>query len=68
VAFVEHPKYAEQGLLDRLVEPEPGRDVPRFWVDDHGQVQVNRGCCIQHSMAMDLHKGGLRCPSVTCRC
>lgn len=65
--FIErHPRYAEQGLLDRLVEPERVLIFRVAWVDDHGQVQVNRGYRIQHSMAIGPYKGGLRFhPSVT---
>ncbi|OWW18101.1 NADP-specific glutamate dehydrogenase [Noviherbaspirillum denitrificans] len=55
-----HPKYAEQGLLDRLVEPERVVMFRIAWVDDHGQVQVNRGYRIQHSMAIGPYKGGIR--------
>ncbi|MGF6183840.1 glutamate dehydrogenase (NADP+) [Massilia sp. UYP32] len=59
--FIEkHPKYAEQGLLDRLVEPERVVMFRVSWVDDHGQVQVNRGYRIQHSMAIGPYTGGLR--------
>ena len=59
--FIEkHPKYAEQGLLDRLVEPERVVMFRVSWVDDQGQVQVNRGYRIQHSMAIGPFKGGLR--------
>lgn len=55
-----HPKYAEQGLLDRLVEPERVVMFRVSWVDDHGVVQVNRGYRIQHSLAIGPYKGGLR--------
>ncbi|UCU92497.1 NADP-specific glutamate dehydrogenase [Hydrogenophaga taeniospiralis] len=55
-----HPKYAEQGLLDRLVEPERIVIFRVSWVDDHGSVQVNKGFRIQHSMAIGPYKGGLR--------
>ena len=58
--IAQHPRYAEHGLLDRLVEPER---VIRFrvsWVNDHGDVQVNRGYRIQHSSAIGPYKGGLR--------
>ena len=62
----QHPRYAEHGLLDRLVEPERTVMFRVSWVDDHGQVQVNRGYRIQHSMAIGPYKGGLRFhPSVT---
>ena len=65
--FIEkHPRYAEHGLLERLVEPERILMFRVSWVDDHGTVQVNRGYRIQHSMAIGPYKGGLRFhPSVT---
>lgn len=55
-----HPKYSEQGLLDRLVEPERVVMFRVSWADDHGQVRVNRGYRIQHSMAIGPYKGGIR--------
>ncbi len=55
-----HPKYAGQGLLDRLVEPERVVMFRVSWLNDHGDVQVNRGYRIQHSMAIGPYKGGLR--------
>ena len=59
--FIEqHPQYAEQGLLERLVEPERIVMFRVSWVDDHGKVQVNRGYRIQHSMAIGPYKGGIR--------
>ena len=60
-SFVEaNPKYAEQGLLDRLTEPERVVMFRVSWVDDRGQVQVNRGYRVQHSMAIGPYKGGMR--------
>ncbi len=56
----EHPKYAEHGLLDRLVEPERIVIFRVSWIDDRGDVHVNRGYRIQHSMAIGPYKGGLR--------
>ncbi|HEY9098731.1 MAG TPA: NADP-specific glutamate dehydrogenase [Thiobacillus sp.] len=56
----QHPKYAEHGLLDRLIEPERILIFRVSWVNDHGEVQVNRGYRIQHSMAIGPYKGGLR--------
>jgi glutamate dehydrogenase (NADP+) len=56
----QHPKYAEHGLLDRLVEPERIVMFRVSWVNDHGDVQVNRGYRIQHSSAIGPYKGGLR--------
>ncbi|MCC2595307.1 NADP-specific glutamate dehydrogenase [Pusillimonas sp. MFBS29] len=59
--FIEqNPKYAEQGLLERLVEPERVIQFRISWVDDHGKVQTNRGFRIQHSSAIGPFKGGMR--------
>jgi len=56
----KHPRYAEHGLLDRLIEPERIVIFRVSWTDDHGNVQVNRGYRIQQSMAIGPYKGGLR--------
>lgn len=56
----QHSKYAEHGLLDRLVEPERVIMFRVSWVDDHGEVQVNRAYRIQHSSAIGPYKGGIR--------
>ena len=53
-------KYAEQGLLDRLIEPERVIIFRVSWVNDQGHVQVNRGYRVQHSLALGPYKGGLR--------
>lgn len=59
--FIEkNPKYAEFGLLERLVEPERVIMFRVSWIDDQGQVQVNKGYRIQHNMAIGPYKGGLR--------
>jgi len=55
-----HPRYAEHGLLDRLIEPERVIIFRVAWVDDQGNVQVNRGYRVQHSSAIGPYKGGLR--------
>ena len=55
-----HPRYAEHGLLDRLVEPERSIVFRVSWVDDKGEVHVNRGYRVQHSSAIGPYKGGLR--------
>ena len=61
----KHPKYAGHGLLERLTEPERAIIFRVSWVDDHGEVRVNRGFRIQHSSAIGPYKGGLRLhPSV----
>ena len=56
----QHPRYAQQSLLERLVEPERIIIFRVSWVDDRGEVQVNRGYRIQHSLAIGPYKGGLR--------
>ncbi|BEP56195.1 NADP-specific glutamate dehydrogenase [Variovorax sp. V118] len=56
----KHPKYTSQSLLERLVEPERVIMFRVSWVDDHGEVQVNRGFRIQHSLAIGPYKGGMR--------
>lgn len=59
--FIEkNPQYAGQALLERLVEPERVVMFRVSWVDDKGQVRVNKGYRIQHSMAIGPYKGGLR--------
>ncbi|WP_286715494.1 NADP-specific glutamate dehydrogenase [Thalassolituus sp. UBA2009] len=55
-----HPHYAEQGLLERLIEAERIIQFRVSWVDDNGDVQVNRGYRVQHSAAIGPYKGGLR--------
>ena len=56
----KNPRYAEHGVLDRLVEPERAIIFRVSWVDDKGEVQVNRGYRIQHNGAIGPFKGGLR--------
>jgi glutamate dehydrogenase (NADP+) len=55
-----HPEYRTAKILERMVEPER---VLRFrvpWVDDKGEIQVNRGFRIQMNSAIGPYKGGLR--------
>ena len=59
--FVQkNPKYADQSLLERLLMPERIVIFRVTWVDDRGEVQVNRGYRVQHSAAIGPYKGGLR--------
>ncbi|MGL5632120.1 MAG: NADP-specific glutamate dehydrogenase [Azovibrio sp.] len=58
--IASQPRYMEQGLLDRLVEPERIIMFRVSWVDDRGDVQVNRGYRIQHNSAIGPYKGGIR--------
>lgn len=58
--IAKNPRYAEHSLLDRLVEAERIIQFRVSWVDDNGDVQVNRGFRIQHNSAIGPYKGGLR--------
>jgi glutamate dehydrogenase (NADP+) len=58
--IAEHPRYAEHGLLDRLVEPERLIQFRVSWVDDRGETRINRGWRVQHSSAIGPYKGGMR--------
>lgn len=58
--ITSHPHYAEQGLLERLIEAERIIQFRVSWVDDNGDVQLNRGYRVQHSAAIGPYKGGLR--------
>lgn len=60
IVFEKHPKYAELGILERIIEPERFIAFRVPWVDDEGQVQVNRGYRVQFSSAIGPYKGGLR--------
>ena len=63
--FDKHPEYEKAGLLDRFVEPERVILFRVPWVDDQGNVQVNRGYRVQFNSAIGPYKGGLRLhPSV----
>lgn len=58
-------KYRRMALLERLVEPERIISFRIPWVDDNGQVQVNKGYRVQFNSAIGPYKGGLRLhPSV----
>ena len=56
----KHPQYAEQALLQRLVEAERIIQFRVVWTDDKGNVNVNRAFRIQHSSAIGPYKGGMR--------
>ena len=54
------PDYITSGVLERMVEPEKIIKFRVPWVDDNGNVQVNRGFRIQFNSAIGPYKGGLR--------
>lgn len=56
----EHPEYIENGILERIVEPERIIIFRVPWVDDAGKVQVNRGYRVEFNSAIGPYKGGLR--------
>ena len=56
----QHPEYQKTGLLERLTEPERVIEFRVTWVDDNGNVQVNRGYRVQFNSAIGPYKGGLR--------
>ena len=58
--FERHPKYEKNRVLERFVEPERVIMFRVPWMDDKGNVQVNRGFRIQFSSAIGPYKGGLR--------
>lgn len=61
VDFVDqNPKYDNAKIIERLVEPERTIIFRVCWVDDKGEVQVNRGYRIQFNSAIGPYKGGLR--------
>jgi len=59
--FIEaNPKYKVAKILERLAEPERVIMFRVSWVDDNGEIQVNRGFRIQMSSAIGPYKGGIR--------
>ncbi len=54
------PDYIQSGVIERMVEPERIIKFRVPWVDDKGNVQVNRGFRIQFNSAIGPYKGGLR--------
>ena len=58
--LAKHPEYIEERILERLVEPERQIMFRVPWIDDNGDIQVNRGYRIQFNCAIGPYKGGLR--------
>ncbi len=67
IPFIEeNPKYKHAKVLERLVEPERVIMFRVPWIDDEGNVQINKGYRIEFNSAIGPYKGGLRFhPSVT---
>lgn len=60
IVLEKDPHYADYGLIQRLCEPERQLMFRVPWVDDKGEVQVNRGFRVQFNSAIGPYKGGLR--------
>ncbi|MGA0530803.1 NADP-specific glutamate dehydrogenase [Hansschlegelia sp. KR7-227] len=56
----KHPDYADDALIERICEPERQIIFRVPWVDDQGQVQINRGFRVQFNSALGPYKGGIR--------
>jgi glutamate dehydrogenase (NADP+) len=62
----KNPEFAKLRLLERMLEPERLISFRVTWLDDNGNVQINRGYRVQMNSAIGPYKGGLRFhPSVT---
>jgi glutamate dehydrogenase (NADP+) len=64
-AILRHDKYRKNAILERIVEPERQILFRVPWMDDKGQIHVNRGFRVEFNSAIGPYKGGLRLhPSV----
>ena len=61
-----HKKYRDGKILERIVEPERMIQFRVPWIDDKGQIQVNRGFRMQMNSALGPYKGGLRFHPTVC--
>jgi glutamate dehydrogenase (NADP+) len=60
LVFDRHPEYRDSKILERIIEPERVLMFRVPWMDDRGEIQVNRGYRIEMSSAIGPYKGGLR--------
>ena len=58
--YEKHPRYQKAKILERMVEPERVVMFRVPWVDDRGEVQINRGYRVEFNSALGPYKGGLR--------
>jgi len=56
----ENPKYKASKILERMVEPERVIMFRVPWVDDNGEIQINKGYRVEFNSAIGPYKGGLR--------
>ncbi len=60
IVFEKHPEYRTAKVLERIIEPERIITFRVPWVDDQGEIHVNRGYRIEMNSAIGPYKGGLR--------
>ncbi|TXB64297.1 NADP-specific glutamate dehydrogenase [Vicingus serpentipes] len=58
--IADKPKYKEAKILERMVEPERTIMFRVPWLDDKGQIQINKGFRVEFNSAIGPYKGGLR--------
>ena len=58
--IAKHPHYADAALIERICEPERQIIFRVPWIDDKGEVHINRGFRVQFNSALGPYKGGLR--------
>ncbi len=58
--YVKNPKYQKNKILERMCEPERVIMFRVPWVDDRGEVQINRGYRVEFNSAIGPYKGGIR--------
>lgn len=58
--LAKNPEYIKKSVLDRIAEPERMISFRVPWVDDNGNIMVNRGFRVQFNSAIGPYKGGLR--------
>ncbi len=58
--IAKYPDYADNALIERICEPERQIIFRVPWVDDAGNVQINRGFRVQFNSALGPYKGGIR--------
>jgi glutamate dehydrogenase (NADP+) len=59
-AYVANPAYVKANILERIVEPDRALIFRVPWMDDKGEIQVNRGFRVEFNNAIGPYKGGLR--------
>ncbi|MCL2063328.1 MAG: NADP-specific glutamate dehydrogenase [Candidatus Cloacimonetes bacterium] len=58
--YINNPRFVKNNVLERMIEPERIIIFSVPWVDDQGEVQLNRGIRVQQNSAIGPYKGGIR--------